>query len=147
MTTVTVYTDGACRGNPGPGGWGALLIFGEHEKALNGSELETTNNRMELTAAIRALAALKRPCTVELFTDSEYVRRGITEWLRQSKLRDWKTADRKPVKNIDLWQALEQEIARHRVDWHWVKGHAGIPGNERADELANQAIDAMLASR
>ncbi len=147
MTTVTVYTDGACRGNPGPGGWGALLIFGEHEKALNGSELETTNNRMELTAAIRALAALKRPCTVELFTDSEYVRRGITEWLRQWKLRDWKTADRKPVKNIDLWQALEQEIARHRVDWHWVKGHAGIPGNERADELANQAIDAMLASR
>ena len=147
MTTVTVYTDGACRGNPGPGGWGALLIFGEHEKALNGSELETTNNRMELTAAIRALAALKRPCTVELFTDSEYVRRGITEWLQQWKLRDWKTADRKPVKNIDLWQALEQEIARHRVDWHWVKGHAGIPGNERADELANQAIDAMLASR
>ncbi len=147
MTTVTVYTDGACRGNPGPGGWGALLVFGEHEKALNGSELETTNNRMELTAAIRALAALKRPCTVELFTDSEYVRRGITEWLQQWKLRDWKTADRKPVKNIDLWQALEQEIARHRVDWHWVKGHAGIPGNERADELANQAIDAMLASR
>ena len=145
MTTVTIYTDGACRGNPGPGGWGALLISGEHERELKGSEPNTTNNRMELTAAIRALAALKRACTVELFTDSEYVRRGITEWLPQWKLRDWKAADRKPVKNIDLWQALEQEIARHRVDWHWVKGHAGVPGNERADQLANHAIDEMLA--
>ena len=145
MTTVTIYTDGACRGNPGPGGWGALLLFGEHEKELYGSERETTNNRMELTAAIRALEALKRACTVELFTDSEYVRRGITEWLPNWKLRDWKTADRKPVKNVDLWKALEQEIERHRVDWHWVKGHAGVPGNERADQLANRAIDEMLS--
>jgi len=145
LTTVTIYTDGACRGNPGPGGWGALLLFGEHEKELYGSERETTNNRMELTAAIRALEALKRACTVELFTDSEYVRRGITEWLPNWKLRDWKTADRKPVKNVDLWKALEQEIERHRVDWHWVKGHAGVPGNERADQLANRAIDEMLS--
>jgi ribonuclease HI len=145
LTTVTIYTDGACRGNPGPGGWGALLISGEHERELKGSERETTNNRMELTAAIRALAALKRSCTVELFTDSEYVRRGVTEWLPQWKLREWRTADRKPVKNIDLWQALEQEIVRHRVDWHWVKGHAGVPGNERADRLANRAIDELLA--
>ena len=144
---MTIYTDGACRGNPGPGGWGALLISGEHERELKGSERDTTNNRMELTAAIRALAALKRACTVELFTDSEYVRRGITEWLPQWKLRDWKTAGRKTVKNIDLWQALEQEIARHRVDWHWVKGHAGVPGNERADQLANQAIDEMLTGK
>jgi ribonuclease HI len=145
VTTVTIYTDGACRGNPGPGGWGAVLLAGDHEKDLKGSERETTNNRMELTAAIRALAALHRACTVELYTDSEYVRRGITEWVPQWKLRDWKTVDRKPVKNIDLWQALEQEIVRHRVDWHWVKGHAGNPGNERADRLANEAIDEMLA--
>lgn len=146
MTTVTIYTDGACRGNPGPGGWGAVLISGEHERDLKGAEPLTTNNRMELTAAIRALAALKRSCTVELFTDSEYVRKGITEWVQQWKRRDWRTADRKPVKNVDLWQALEEQIARHRVDWHWVKGHAGVPGNERADRLANEAIDEMLAS-
>lgn len=138
---VTIYTDGACRGNPGPGGWGAVLSFGAHEKELSGAEPLTTNNRMELTAAIRALAALKRPCVVDLFTDSQYVRSGILEWLPQWKARDWRTADRKPVKNIDLWQALEQEIERHRVAWHWVKGHAGVPGNERADALANRAID------
>ena len=144
MTVVTIYTDGACRGNPGPGGWGAVLRSGAHEKELKGAEPATTNNRMELTAAIRALAALKRGYTVELFTDSEYVRKGITEWVQQWKKRDWRTADRKPVKNVDLWQALEQEIARHRIDWHWVKGHAGVPGNERADQLANEAIDEML---
>jgi len=122
-----------------------VLSSGAHSKELNGSAPETTNNRMELTAAIQALAALKRSCTVELYTDSEYVRRGITEWLPQWKRRDWRTADRKPVKNVDLWQSLEQQIARHRVDWHWVKGHAGVPGNERADQLANEAIDEMLA--
>jgi ribonuclease HI len=142
---VEIYTDGACRGNPGPGGWGALLIAGAHEKELRGAESPTTNNRMELTAAIRALAALKRPCTVRLYTDSQYVRKGITEWLAQWKLRDWRTADRKPVKNADLWQALDTEAKRHTIEWHWVKGHAGVPGNERADQLANVAIDEMLA--
>lgn len=146
MTLVTIYTDGACRGNPGPGGWGALLLSGEHERELRGGEMETTNNRMELTAAIRALAALKRSCDIRLYTDSQYVRKGITEWLAQWKLRDWRTADRKPVKNVDLWQALEREIERHEIQWHWVKGHAGVPGNERADRLANQAIDEMLAN-
>ena len=146
MTVVTIYTDGACRGNPGPGGWGALLLSGEHERELRGGEKETTNNRMELTAAIRALAALKRPCDIQLYTDSQYVRKGITEWLAQWKRRDWRTADRKPVKNVDLWQELEREIERHTVEWHWVKGHAGVPGNERADRLANLAIDEMLAN-
>jgi ribonuclease HI len=141
---VTIYTDGACRGNPGPGGWGALLMFGEHRKELNGAELDTTNNRMELTAAIRALQALKRGCRVALYTDSQYVRKGIMEWITQWKRRDWRTADRKPVKNVDLWQALETEIANHEIEWHWVKGHAGVPGNERADQLANEAIDDMM---
>ncbi|MDY0068034.1 MAG: ribonuclease HI [Steroidobacteraceae bacterium] len=141
--TVTIYTDGACRGNPGPGGWGAVLSYGEHEKELSGAEAVTTNNRMELTAAIRALAALKRPCKIELYTDSQYVRKGITEWLPQWKARNWRTADRKPVKNVDLWQALEREIERHQIEWHWVQGHAGVPGNERADRLANEAIDEM----
>ena len=146
QTAVEIYTDGACRGNPGPGGWGAVLSSGNHEKELSGAEPLTTNNRMELTAAIRALAALKRPCSVALYTDSQYVRKGITEWLPQWKARDWRTADRKPVKNVDLWQALEREIERHRIEWHWVKGHAGVPGNERADRLANEAIDAFAAS-
>ena len=141
---VEIHTDGACRGNPGPGGWGAILRSGEHEKELRGAEPLTTNNRMELTAAIEALAALKRGCDVVLYTDSQYVRKGILEWLPRWKLRDWRTADNKPVKNIDLWQALDQQIARHKIAWHWVKGHAGNPGNERADRLANQAIDAML---
>ena len=140
---VIVYTDGACKGNPGPGGWGALLIAGQHRKELYGGESLTTNNRMELTAAIEALAALKRPCRVQLFTDSQYVRLGITEWLPQWKRRGWKTADRKPVKNDDLWKLLEQQIERHQVHWHWVRGHAGDPGNERADELANQGIQEM----
>ena len=146
MTDVTIYMDGACRGNPGPGGWGALLVSGTHRRELWGGEPHTTNNRMEMTAAIEALAALKRHCHVQLFTDSQYVRKGITEWLPQWKARDWRTADKKPVKNVDLWQALEREIERHRVEWHWVKGHAGVPGNERADRLANEAIDAMLQS-
>jgi ribonuclease HI len=141
---VTIYTDGACRGNPGPGGWGALLLFGEHRKELRGAEAETTNNRMELTAAIEALAALKRPCGVKLYTDSQYVRQGITEWIHQWKERDWRTSDKKPVKNVDLWQSLDSQIKRHDIEWHWVKGHAGVPGNERADELANEAIDTML---
>jgi len=140
---VVIYTDGACRGNPGPGGWGALLQAGAHVKELSGAQEQTTNNRMELTAAIEALAALKRPCSIVLYTDSQYVRKGITEWLGQWKARDWRTADRKPVKNVDLWQALERQIERHRIEWHWVKGHAGVPGNERADELANRAIDLM----
>lgn len=144
MTKVDIYTDGACRGNPGPGGWGALLISGEHERELKGAEALTTNNRMELTAAIRALAALKRSCEINLYTDSQYVRQGITEWIEQWKRRDWRTADRKPVKNVDLWQSLEAELERHRVQWHWVKGHAGVPGNERADRLANDAIDEMV---
>lgn len=142
---VEIYTDGACRGNPGPGGWGVVLSSGAHEKELRGAEMQTTNNRMELTAAIRALAALKRGSTVALYTDSQYVRRGVLEWLAQWKARDWRTADRKPVKNIDLWQELEREIERHSIEWHWVKGHAGVPGNERADQLANEAIDEMLS--
>jgi ribonuclease HI len=145
MAAVEIYTDGACRGNPGPGGWGAILRSGDREKELKGAEPHTTNNRMELMAAIQALAALTRGCDVKLYTDSQYVRKGILEWLPQWKLRDWRTADKKPVKNVDLWQALEREIARHKIEWHWVKGHAGVPGNERADQLANQAIDEMQA--
>jgi ribonuclease HI len=142
---VDIYTDGACRGNPGPGGWAALLSAGAHEKEISGAENPTTNNRMELMAVIGALEALKRPSQVRLYTDSQYVRRGITEWLAQWKARDWKTADRKPVKNQDLWQQLEQAAARHRIEWHWVRGHTGVAGNERADALANAAIDTLLA--
>jgi ribonuclease HI len=144
MPAVTIYTDGACRGNPGPGGWGAVLSYGEHQKELQGAEPATTNNRMELTAAIEALSVLKRGCDVKMFTDSQYLRQGITEWIHQWKIRGWRTADKKPVKNVDLWERLDAQIARHAIEWHWVKGHAGDPGNERADELANQAIDAML---
>ena len=147
MTPVVIYTDGACRGNPGPGGWGAVLTAGDHVKEINGAEPETTNNRMELTAAIRALRALNRHCQVRLYTDSQYVRTGVTEWLEQWKARDWRTASRKPVKNIDLWQALDAELVRHTIEWHWVKGHAGVPGNEHADRLANEAIDAMQGDR
>ena len=145
MAAVEIYTDGACRGNPGPGGWGALLIAGTHRRELKGGEANTTNNRMELTAAIQALAALNRHCQVRLFTDSQYVRLGVTEWLQQWKQRNWRTADKKPVKNVDLWQALETEIVKHEIEWHWVKGHAGVPGNERADQLANDAIDELQA--
>lgn len=138
--TVEIYTDGACSGNPGPGGWGVLMLYGEHEKELTGGEFETTNNRMELTAAIEALKALKRPCVVDLYTDSTYVKNGITEWIEGWKAKGWKTAAKKPVKNADLWQALDQAVKPHTVTWHWVKGHAGHPENERADTLANQGM-------
>ena len=138
---IEIYTDGACRGNPGPGGWGALLIRGEHEKELSGAEPLTTNNRMELTAVIQALTALKRPVQARLYTDSEYVRRGISEWLSAWKARGWRTADKKPVKNQDLWEQLDALAARHQIEWRWVPGHAGVPGNERVDRLANRAID------
>ncbi len=137
---VEIFTDGACRGNPGPGGWGALLRYGPVEKELSGGEAEPTNNRMELMAAISALEALKRPVTVDLHTDSTYVRDGITKWIHAWKARDWRTADKKPVKNVDLWQRLEAAIGRHQIDWHWIKGHAGHPENERADELARKAV-------
>ena len=143
---VVIYTDGACKGNPGPGGWGALMISGAHRRELRGGEPHTTNNRMELTAAIESLAALKRPCRVQLFTDSQYVRNGIMQWLPQWKKRGWKTADKKPVKNADLWVRLEQEIERHEVTWHWVRGHTGDPGNERADQLANRGVDSVRRS-
>ena len=142
---VEIYTDGACRGNPGPGGWGALLRAGGRERELHGGEAATTNNRMELTAAIRALEALKRPCSVALYTDSQYVRQGITQWLPQWVARGWKTADRKPVKNQDLWLRLDELARLHRVEWHWVKGHAGHPENERADGLANRGLDDRIA--
>lgn len=145
MSEVVIYTDGACRGNPGPGGWGALMRAGEHERELKGGEPDTTNNRMELQAVIEALQALKRPCRVQLYTDSRYVRDGITQWMPQWKRRGWRTASKQPVKNRDLWQALDEAAARHDIEWHWVEGHSGVPGNERADELANQAIDEMLA--
>lgn len=141
---VEIYTDGACRGNPGPGGWGATLELGEHFRELSGAEAETTNNRMELTAVIAALEALKRPTAARVHTDSEYVRRGITEWLAGWKARDWKTADKKPVKNRDLWERLEAATTGHDIEWRWVKGHSGVPGNERVDALANAAIDALL---
>ncbi len=144
MTHVEIYTDGACRGNPGPGGWAAILRSGAHEKEIKGAVRETTNNRMELIAAIKALEALKRSCRVTLFTDSSYVKNGITEWLPQWKRRGWRTAGKKPVKNMDLWQRLDELSAEHEVKWRWVKGHAGTPGNERADELANLAIDNLL---
>lgn len=145
MSEVEIYTDGACRGNPGPGGWGALLIAGDSRRELVGGESNTTNNRMELTAAIEALKVLKRPVRVTLYTDSKYVCTGIEEWLPQWKRRGWKTADRKPVKNVDLWQALDAAREPHVIKWKWVKGHAGNVGNERVDALANEAIDAMLA--
>ncbi len=135
---VTIYTDGACKGNPGPGGWGAWLRADGHEKELFGGEPVTTNNRMELTAVIEALASLKRSCQVEIYTDSQYVRQGITEWIHNWKKRGWITADKKPVKNADLWRRLDALAALHRIGWHWVKGHAGDPGNERADALANR---------
>lgn len=143
MKPVIIYTDGACRGNPGPGGWGAVLQAPPHQKTLHGGETLTTNNRMELTAAIMALHQLKEGCEVTLFTDSKYVLQGVTEWLAQWKSRGWKTANRQPVKNQDLWQQLDQEITRHCITWKWVKGHSGDPGNEQADQLANLAIDEL----
>lgn len=142
--TVAIFTDGACRGNPGPGGWGVLMRYGEKEKILYGAEEHTTNNRMELMAAIKGLAELKRSCDVHVTTDSQYVRLGITQWLANWKKRQWKTADKKPVKNQDLWEALDREVSRHHVTWHWVKGHSGHIENERVDALANRAIDELL---
>jgi ribonuclease HI len=136
-TQVDIWTDGACKGNPGWGGWGALLRQGTHEKALYGGEPDTTNNRMELMAVIQALKALKRPCKVIIHTDSQYVQKGMTEWIANWKRRDWRTADKKPVKNADLWRLLDEQVALHDLSWKWVRGHAGDPGNERADELAN----------
>lgn len=144
MTAVTLYTDGGCRGNPGPGGWGAVLIFGDHQKDLKGSEPETTNNRMELLAAIQGLDALTRPMSVDLYTDSKYVQQGITQWIHNWKRNGWKTAGKKPVKNRDLWQKLDDLMQTHQVNWHWVKGHAGHKYNEIADQLANQAMDEMV---
>jgi ribonuclease HI len=144
MKHVQIYTDGACRGNPGPGGWGALLLYGSHKKILSGAEAHTTNNRMELMAAIQALAALNEFCKIELHTDSQYLQKGITEWLKGWKKRGWKKADKTMVKNADLWQALDKEAARHQVSWHWVKGHSGHPENELVDSIANKAIDKLL---
>lgn len=140
MDDVVIYTDGACKGNPGPGGWGAWLKSGAHEKELFGGEPATTNNRMELTAVIEALSSLKRRCTVAIYTDSEYVRNGITTWIHGWKKRGWLTADRKPVKNADLWRRLDELSQQHDMQWHWVKGHAGDPGNEKADALANRGV-------
>ncbi len=144
--TVEVFADGACRGNPGPGGWGVLLRAKGVEKELFGGEPHTTNNRMELTAVIRALEALKRSCSIRVYTDSQYVQKGISEWISAWKRRGWRTADKKPVKNVDLWQRLDALVAAHDIEWHWVRGHAGHDGNERADALANRGIDEMEES-
>lgn len=143
MKQVEIYTDGACRGNPGPGGWGALLRYNGHEREIYGGEPETTNNRMELQAAVQALNALRESCRVRLVTDSQYVRKGISEWLENWKRNGWRTASRQPVKNVDLWQALDAAAARHEIEWRWVRGHSGHPENERADQLANRGIDEM----
>jgi ribonuclease HI len=140
---IHIYTDGACKGNPGPGGWGAVLEYGGTEREMYGGEAATTNNRMELTAVIEALAALKRPCRVVLHTDSQYVQKGITEWINGWKARGWKTAAKEPVKNVDLWKKLDEVIRTHEIDWVWVKGHAGDVGNERADALANKGVESI----
>ena len=139
-----MYTDGACRGNPGPGGWGVILSYRDRNKTLSGFDPQTTNNRMELTAAIEGLRALSRACDIELNTDSKYVLQGINEWIESWKSNGWKTAAKKPVKNVDLWQSLDEQVKKHRINWHWVKGHAGIEGNEMADQLANLAIDRAM---
>jgi len=138
---VEIYTDGACRGNPGPGGWGAVLYYGDTSKEIFGGEAHTTNNRMELLAAINALTSLKRPCDLTLYTDSQYVRMGITQWIENWKKRNWQTAAKKPVKNVDLWKDLDEQVGRHNINWVWVKGHAGNAGNELADQLANKGAD------
>jgi ribonuclease HI len=143
MEKIEIYTDGACKGNPGPGGWGALLIAGANEKEMFGGESNTTNNRMELKAVIEALCALKRPCDVIVHTDSQYVQKGISEWIHGWKARGWKTAAREPVKNADLWQALDEAQARHTIEWRWVRGHNGDAGNERADKLANRGVESV----
>ncbi|MDI9330615.1 MAG: ribonuclease HI [Alphaproteobacteria bacterium] len=145
MTPVIIHTDGACKGNPGPGGWGVLMQAGEHVRELFGGETQTTNNRMELMAVIQALTALKRPCRVEIHLDSEYVRKGITEWIAGWKAKGWRTASKQPVKNADLWRQLDDLVQQggHDISWHWVKGHAGHAGNERADELANQGVESL----
>ena len=145
MNHVVIYTDGACKGNPGPGGWGVVLRSGSTEKELFGGEPQTTNNRMELRAVIEALGALRRPCRVSLYLDSEYVRKGITEWIHGWKAKGWRTASRQPVKNVELWQALDQLVSSggHEISWHWVRGHAGDPGNERADALANRGVESV----
>ena len=145
MTEVELYTDGACRGNPGPGGWGVVLRARGRERELFGGELLTTNNRMEMTAAIEGLEALNRPCTVAVFTDSEYLRKGVAEWMPKWKASGWRTSARKPVKNEDLWRRLDAATVRHRVEWHWIKGHSGHPENDRADALANRGVDDILA--
>ena len=147
MTTVDIYTDGACRGNPGPGGWAALLVFGNERKEVSGADPATTNNRMELMGAIGGLGALKRRCSVKLYTDSKYVLQGITEWLPNWKARGWRTAARQPVKNQDLWELLDAAVSAQDIEWHWVKGHSGHAGNEHVDQLANDAIDRLLAAR
>ncbi len=147
MSRVTLYTDGACKGNPGPGGWGVVLIYGEHEKHLWGGEDSTTNNRMELRAAIEGLAALTRQCTVDLYTDSQYVRNGINQWMANWKRNGWRTAARKPVKNVELWQRLDELVQRHRINWHWVRGHSGNDGNEQADALANRGAAEVMERR
>ena len=144
---VRIYTDGACKGNPGPGGWGALLELDGRKKELFGGEPDTTNNRMELTAVIRALEALTKPCDVDLYTDSQYVQKGISEWIVSWKRRGWKTADKKPVKNVDLWLELDRLAGGHRIRWHWVKGHVGHAENERADQLANKGIESLRLGR
>ncbi|WLQ15571.1 ribonuclease HI [Hahella aquimaris] len=144
MKTVEIYTDGACKKNPGPGGWGAILIYGKNKKEIYGGELDTTNNRMELMAAIKALRALKQGCKVELYTDSQYVRKGITEWMQNWIKKGWRTSGGDPVKNVDLWQALDKERNKHDISWRWVKGHSGHPLNERADELANLGVKDAL---
>lgn len=144
--TIEIYTDGACKGNPGPGGWGALLRYNGQEKSLYGAEAHTTNNRMELMAAIKALEALKRPCSVELYTDSQYLRQGMMDWLRGWKKNGWKNSKKEPVKNADLWQELDKLSQMHKITWHWVKGHSGHKENDQVDELANQAISELLGS-
>lgn len=145
MPSVVMYADGACKGNPGPGGWGAYLQSGQHVKELCGGEAHTTNNRMELMAVIAGLNSLKKRCSVDVYLDSQYVRKGITEWMPKWKLNGWRTADKKPVKNADLWQKLDEASVRHLIRWHWVKGHSGVPGNEKADQLANLGVEKVLA--